>query len=82
MIMRKISPPLLCKPRPPRLLPLALLRVVELDAVQSLPTVPASDHCNKNIIIIIINIIIIIIMFRAFRPSQPPITATTRSMLT
>ena len=48
-IMRKISPPLLCKPRPPRLFPLALLRVVELDAVQSLPTVPASDHCNKKV---------------------------------
>ena len=49
MIMRKIPPPLLCKPRPPRLLPLALLRVVELDAVQSLPTVPASDHCNNKV---------------------------------
>ena len=39
-------PPLLGQPRPPRLLPLTLLLVVELDAVQGLPTVPTPNHWN------------------------------------
>ena len=39
-------PPLLGEPRPPALLPFPLSIVVELNAVQSLPTVPPTDHCN------------------------------------
>ena len=42
-------PPLLGEPRPPRLLPLSLSIVVELNAVQSLPPVPATDHCNSQL---------------------------------